>query len=219
MRTLARKLLDEPTDLTYAFASLNTDPADAASYTFTGVAIGAAGFNRTLIIVTAHQGAAGGNTETDLKVNGVSVGAPIFTAGSGGTQYVTFYAHKLAEGTTADFELTLSATATRCLLGVYAVYDLISTTPRDTGQAIASPYNMNADIQPGHLILAAGYCTSSNTGHRWSWTNATEDGEIAGELGARWTSLASHLASTTGTRTVTPAVSGGTNCAALIVLR
>lgn len=225
MGLLARKLIANDAsapDLTYAYASITAITTDATSYTFTAAGVGTAGSNRTLIIAVANANLSGSSTPSisDLTVNGASAGSPIYQRAAGtNAVFVTFYAYQLTSGTTADIVATFSETATRCGIAVYAVYDLQSTTPKDSAEDLSSPCALALDITPGDLILAAAYGTTGSTTEQWSWTNATEDAELDLEGSARPFSVASYLSATTATRTVTASLTGGSTCAVGIVLR
>lgn len=158
---------------------INTDsPVDAtpglSTYTFTSASIGTASTGRVIIV-----GVGGSNvtvaaiTITSVTIGGVS--ATEISDNRSGQSYCGLYSLQVDTGTTADIVVTWSGVMSACGIGVWAAYNLLSSTPTDTGTDSASdPLNTTIDVSAGGVVVAytenyAG-STPSNV-----WTGVTED--------------------------------------------
>lgn len=143
---------------------------NASSYTFTSSDIGT-DTNRSLVVVAVHTGS-GGTVDT-VTIGGVSATR---ISGTGGGLNVALWAASGVSGTTATIVVTTPSTADRCLIGVYALYNLISTTVVDFDSTFAlsgsTSLNRTIDVKAGGVIIAMA--SSNATGRTFTWTGVTE---------------------------------------------
>ena len=193
-------ILKTPASISYRANYSST--TDASSYTFASSDIGTA-TDRSLVVVAIHYRSSsissvtiGGVTATQIRTVGAGLNTAIFSA-SGVT------------GTTADVVVTLSGTASRCLVAVYALYNLRSTTPVDsdiTFTLSGSSLSRTVDTQADGVIVAAASATGS--GRTFTWTGATENYDTVIETADSY-SGASTLTTSNTTTTVSFTIAGG----------
>lgn len=118
-----------------AFTAKDKDSVDRTTYTFSGLAIGAAATNRK-IVVGAFTGGSN-RTIVSVKVAGASASAVVTVDTSSDIQ--ALYQIDVPTGTTADIEIVFSAIASRCGVGVWALYNAkAAANDTDTGTGTSS---------------------------------------------------------------------------------
>lgn len=161
---------------TIASAGYATDEANLGVYTFNGVAIGAAGANRTVYAIAQMD--RNGATTGSMTCNGVAMTMIAEAKDAFSQSLIQIYALNVAAGTTANFILTTTFACNRAAVWTFAAYNVITPgaayeTYIGTGanpQALAS-----VDVQSGGFALF-GCSIQSGTGTPINWTNATGQG-------------------------------------------
>lgn len=176
--------------------------ADASSYTYPGVAIGAASPDRYIIVGT------GGRNASNRTFNSCTVGGAATTrlVHQATLNHLALFITNapVVSGTTADIVLSLSGTSQRNAISVWALRgSLASTTPLDTLNIDASDPSGSLDVEAGGAHVAIAYTNGNTT---VTWTGVTEDYDVAFELntfssGSDVTAAAAH-------RTITANFSG-----------
>ena len=111
-------------NVSVAYVSGGGSSGNAASYSFTGIAIGAAAGDR-VVAVSATTNA--GFFPTSCTING----AAMTKASTGNLASAVFYA-AFPSGTTANFVVTMNASAGQCNLRTFRITGQTSTTPLGT---------------------------------------------------------------------------------------
>lgn len=202
------KSVRDPPVLTYITKAAIT--ANATSYNFGSLSIGAAAIDRLVIAALfAHNGSGDpGFAPTSLTLDAVDMDSHGSTLGTGANETSTsIFSMLVPTGTTAAFVANFVGDAqTRAGIAIFTLEDYLSAIP------LASPSN-TADgvtnlgaaftIEPGEMIgLAAGNCRNTDV-TTVSWAGATESDEIILESGVGVASVAI----VTATGTVTPTFS------------
>lgn len=186
----------------YAYVTSNSSTADATTYTFAGTSLGTAGPNRLIVVATALRSAAS-NSYSSVTVGGVA--ATDVVVQNAAQTNVGLHQILVPTGTTADIVVTMTGTGSRCVIGVYALYNLSLGTARATGTSTAATLALSVNTQPQGIVLATAYCGGSSSE---VWTGATQDYKLAPEssncLGASALCTAAETP-----RTVTCAITGG----------
>jgi hypothetical protein len=177
---------------------------NASSYTFTSCDIGTEA-GRDQIVIAVHTGA-GGTVDT------VTVGGSSATriSGTGAGLNVALWRVGGVTGSTATIEVTMPSTADRCLIAVYALYDLLSVTPIDSDSTFAlsgsSSLSRTIDTRNDGVIIAMA---SSNAGSRtFTWTGVTENYDVSLESAHSYSGGSGTSTSNT-TTTVSFTIAGG----------
>lgn len=178
---------------------------DASSYTFTASDIGTA-TDRDQIVLAIHTGS---GTISTVTVGGVSATR---ITGTGVGLNVALWRVGGVSGSTADIVVSLSSSALRCLVAVYALYDLVNTTPVDStvGVAISGATSLSStiDTRTDGVIIAMG---SSNAGSRtFTWTGVTEHYDTSLEAAHSYSGGSNTTTSNT-TTTVSFTIAGGSS--------
>jgi hypothetical protein len=159
--------------------------ATTSTYTFSGVSIGPASPDRYVVGCFYTSTAVGGRTRTAVSIGGsaatvVAESNTQITATN--TGIATIAGQAIPSGTTADFSITYNNNMTGCILFVYILNNLASTTAFDTDAIVIDSLSVftsktvTLDIPGGGLVIAfAGY---PNTGQPQAFTNVTEDAQV-----------------------------------------
>lgn len=155
------------------------DTSSGTSFTFTNHAIGTAASDRLVVVgITSRDDDFGNN----VTISSVTIG------GNGATVHATTNSHAVAgvaslvvtSGTTATIVVNVSATAQNCVVGVWTITGLTSTTPvhaptpsssnSDDANSMSVSTNLSADgVAVAVLCVGqtgAGAITPSNTTER-----------------------------------------------------
>ena len=170
---------------TIEFTASVVDAVDRTTYTFSTVAIGTAGANRH-VAVSVHASDLSGSTGiTSVTIGGVGATQVVIQAGDiAGVSFTTaIYIAAVPTGATGDVVVVFAGGRSRCGIGVWAVYDLLSATAVDTqvktSVVAAVAFPALATDADGVAIFAVG--SGGTTTH--SWSSATEDFDEAVEAG------------------------------------
>ena len=163
--------------ITYNWNSGSIDTSGQTVYTFTGVDIGVADVNRTIVVFSAH-GAIAQRQVTSITIGGESADLYQNAAQALGGAIAVL---DVAADTTADIVVTLDNSAVRCAIGVYSLYDLASSTPVDTdtngtgGDGVAE-VTINGSSSSNCIFLASYV---NNDGLQADWTSPMiEDSDV-----------------------------------------
>lgn len=158
-----------------SFTDHKTSGTDTNSYSFASTAIGTAAAGRRVVVAVSLVHTTNGTTAS-CTIGGNSATSVIQQQGPlGGGGYVRscIFILQVDSGTTDTIAVSTSNSVVACGIGVYALYDLNSSTATDTGQATASVYSDTIDVSAGGILIATG-CTYAPT--TTTWTNvANED--------------------------------------------
>jgi hypothetical protein len=157
-----------------------TGPAittDLSEYTFSSVDISDAGNRIVVVGIMSLRSAAGTANLTSVTIAGVSASVEVVSA-SGGRQICAIATASVPTGTTGDIVVTFDQTMARCVIAVWAAYDLNSATAVDTASSTADPASLDVDTQTAGLIFAVAY---NNGGGTATWTGITEQFDTTSE--------------------------------------
>jgi hypothetical protein len=138
---------------------------DAASYTFNTVDIGAPAPDR-LIILGADAVTA---TISSLTVNGIPAVQQVNASG-----VAMLWTVRVPNGTTATIIATMSGTAARCAMSVFACYGITNEVPYDTATDTTDPGNIDIDITGRCIAIGVGYSNTTTGSTVATWTGLTE---------------------------------------------
>ena len=187
-----------------------SDTTDASTYTFTSADIGTA-TNRSLVVVAIH---AFGNAVTSVTIGGVSATR---TVREGANAIVELWQASGVSGTTGNIVVNISGGSTRCLVGVYALYNLRNNTVVSSGNTLAisgsSLSRTLNTIVDGVLIGAA---TANASGRTYTWTGASENYDTVLEAAQSYSAASTTTTSNT-TTTVSFSIAGGSTAMSYVV--
>jgi hypothetical protein len=168
-----------PEPITVEFQARSGSSSDAATYTFSGAAIGSANPRRSIIVGITAIGATP-RTLNSVTVDGVSA-SMIFEqdyTGSGDFK-CRFWGVKLPDtntNTTGDIVITFSGSVTHAAINVWAVYNLQSLTPVDT--AGDQGINVTSDLSVDVVASGAAFgLINGNLSGAATWTGLVEDSD------------------------------------------
>lgn len=190
-----------------SYRTSNSSTTNTSTYTFSGQDIGTAASSR-MVVVAAHSRSSASRTLNTVTIGGVSATEAIQLQ-SGTNQLAIFYA-SVPTGATGDIVLTYSGTILRAAIGVWAVYDLQSTTPTDTGSSTAASPSPNIDVSAYGVMVACSVVQDGSTTRTATWTGVSEqyDNRVETQINC---SGGDYTAGGTAevNRTVTATLSGG----------
>lgn len=156
---------------------------DLTTYTLAATAIGTAAADRFVVVGIGGEGSA-------IQVSGVTIAgnaAALLVRSDAGTAVAALYGLIVAAGTTADIEVTFSGASQRCLVGVWTITGLQSTTPVDTAQVTddsGNPMSVNVDIAEDGVVIGIGVDRDILTDMSFSAGPATDDFDVTIDEGA-----------------------------------
>lgn len=169
-------------DASSVFTDSMVSGSDTVPYTFTNRAIGVAAPGRRIVVgVGLHNGT--GAAISSLTIGGVPATQLVTVQHPSSWGMAAIFILQVDAGTTATIVINCSA-ANRVGVSVWAVYDLLSETPTDTGTSTADPETDTLNIAAGGVALGIA-TVESNTGVTYSWTGLTERFDSAMELNDR----------------------------------
>lgn len=171
--------------------------SDLTTYTFSSQSLGIVDATRR-IVVACGRAAAGDGTISSLTVAGVAATSLIAINNNSSNNASLHIAHVPA-GTTGDIVVTAASGCTRMAIGVWAVYNLASETPKATASSTADPAALNVNTDNPGVVIAYVFGSQSTT---VTWTGVTERFDETGEFNV--SSGADHtVIGVEGPRTVT----------------
>jgi hypothetical protein len=187
-----------------AHTGSDDDSADQSSYSFLNVPFGTEAASRYMVVAVGARINSGTVNPTAVTIAGNS--ASVIIQQSNGDNYVGLWGVALPTGTTGTVQVDFDDLRDQCLISVYALYDLSSTTPNDTSDDINTALSLDINTLADGVLIAAGF--SNTTPTAFEWTGATEDYEQVSDAGGLSTASASALAAATP-RTLSCSVTGG----------
>lgn len=191
--------------------------SDLTTYSFAGRSIGTAAAGR-LVVVAVHTGDTADNTLASGTIGGVAATVIGTSRANDGVVWACtglMYA-VVPTGTTATIEVTWSAATFRCYIGVFAVYDLTSTTPHDSNvTATGDPCDISGiDVPAGGVaIAAASVYDATNSSPTFAWTNLTERYDATGEgVNEGYSGACDNFAAAQSSMTITANPNPATRC-------
>ncbi len=154
---------------TVSFASSAVSAANQTTYTFSGLALGAAAANRKIVV------AATANTETVSTITVAGISATLQVAEE--PNFVSeIWLAAVPTGTTGDVVVTWTGAVFRCGVGVWATYDMSSTLNDSAVSTSGNPTTASINCPAGGVVIAGVYVnTVADTGPpTFTWTNLTE---------------------------------------------
>ncbi len=158
----------------FTFGGFAADEADQTTYSgFTGKSIGAANATRRVLVGVGASNAAT-RSLSSLTVQGISA---TLLAGTEATIFGTTFQFAIADvptGTTADIVPTFDGVMQRCNIIWWSLYDLASSTPKQSTASSADPATLSLNLDAGDLFFCAGF---NNNNTSASPTGYTEDAD------------------------------------------
>lgn len=186
----------------YAYVTSDSKTTDATSFTFAGTSIGTAGPNRLVVVASAMRSTSS-NSYSSVTIGGSAAAAAVEQ--NAVQTNVGLHALLVPSGTTADIVVTMTGTAARCVIGVYALYNLASTTAAATAYDATYTLALSLNTQPQGIVLATAYCGGSTSE---VLTGVTQDYKLSPE-GANCIGASVLCTAAETPRTVTCAITGG----------
>lgn len=184
------------------------DGSTTTTYTFTSRAIGTAATGRR-VIVGVSSGAGSSATISSVTIGGNAASQVVFLDGTVSASTISaLYILQVDAGTTATIVVTFSGSRTSCGIGVWAAYDLLSSTATFTGTSSASPPSVGSvSCSAGGIIVAQGIVYSGSTS-TFTWSGLTErfDEQLVSQVAQTGASDAFVSAQSGLTVTATPSV-------------
>ena len=202
-----------PASITYQTFVSNT--ASQTSYTFTGVTIGGSG----LIAISVHSEASTPRTISSATINGnAATIASQITQGTGQSTNTGIIYLRVTSGTTADISITFTGAVLRCGIGVWRIENNISDTPLQS-QTVGANSGTGLTITfTGLTSNNAGVCSQTNGSDNTplTWTNATENYDVATGSGQTQMSGGNFLTTSSGDRVISTSHSNSSQPLTLI---
>lgn len=179
------------------------DNTAVTTHTFAGTSIGAASATRLVVVgIDNLSGAA----PSSVTIAGVSASLVSGSSIANGSPHVSFWQASVPTGTTGTITVNLTS-AGSAWIGVFAIYDLLSTTRTDAATDAttgASGVLTFASLTVSANGVAVGYANSTTVGGgTWTWTTMTERFDDAStgasHSGATYTTTAGATISPTAT--------------------
>lgn len=148
------------------------------TYTFSTQSIGAAQAGRRIIVAAGCPANGVDRTISSVTIGGdaaTAIGTIASGAGGGAFAQAQLFVLQVDTGTTADIVVTWSGAADRCSVGVWAAYDLQSSTPTATLTSTANPQTGTINVSAGGILIAAAFDFNGvPTAATFTWAGPTE---------------------------------------------
>lgn len=194
------------TPASVSFCTSAVSSTNASSYTFSSQSIGTAATGRRVVVgVSGSRGGTIGVSSVTVGGNSATQLCTVEGTGGGANQRTALYIITVNTGTTADIVVTFDATASRAGIGVWAVYDLQSSTPVATATSTTvDPYTSGSlSHNAGGVGIYHAYTYYSGGLPTHTATNATERFDQDTEAGVLPHTGGDTTFSTTGSTTIT----------------
>jgi hypothetical protein len=162
-------------DPTISAQGCTANTVNAASYTFTAHAIGAASATRHVAVLVSAEDSAITHTITGITLDTVGMTEVVQMTTAGSFITTAIFIISDTTGTTGDIVVTDSEGITNLTICVYAIYDLTSAVADSTNfdfetASAAQTLNINT-TSPG---IALAICGSASAAATTTWTGLTE---------------------------------------------
>jgi hypothetical protein len=151
--------------VSFSFITSQVSAANAASYTFSSVSLGAGTSNRSMLLLAANVGATVAEASLAATVDGNAATSLVSVTGSGGGGvFRTSLFSIVGADETVDIVITPSANAVSCGIALWNVYDILSATPVNTYTATnSSPLSVSASSPADSAIFAYAAAFAGST--------------------------------------------------------
>lgn len=157
-----------------SFRTNTFSETDLTTYTFSSQDIGTAVTGRRVIVGVGGVAAAS-RTISSVTIGGNSAAQSVFAeATTTAAEQAAIYVLQVDAGTTADIVVTWSSGMVRCAIGVWAAYDLQSSTATHTGSSTASPGTANLNVSAGGVAFGMAINLQNSGTNTYTWNNLTE---------------------------------------------
>lgn len=191
---------------TLSYRATTASATDLTTYTFSAADIGAVGGTRMVFVGINGAFPTGPRSVSSCTIDGVTA-TYLGVRAESAQSVCEFWAAATGSNATGDVVVVWSAGVGRCVIHVWAAYDLTSMTPNDTATSTTDPTVLNVDVQANGMILGIAATVDSST---YTWTGLTERYDAITETNAFTSADSSNMAQETN-RTVTADPSGASN--------
>ena len=160
---------------TIEFLQSATDTADQAAYTFASQNLGAASFDRHIIVTAVARKAGAAFALSSVTIGGVAatiVRQVTNTITNSDTAAIVIA--KVPSGTTGDIVVTWDTTVLRCAIGVYRATGLDDLTEYDDDASTAADPTVTLDVPKNGFAIGAALTGAATS---CAWTGLTEDAD------------------------------------------
>lgn len=179
---------------------------DATIFTFAATSIGTAATTRRVVVgVSGSKGSTVAVTSVTVAGSAATLLCTDVGSGGGAWQRTALYIITVPTGTTADIVVTFDSACARAGIGVWAVYDLQSSTPVATATSgTVDPYTSGSlSHTAGGVGIYHAYTYYSGGLATHTATNATERFDVDTEAGVLPHTGGDATFPTTGSTTIT----------------
>jgi hypothetical protein len=164
----------------------SADAGNLTTYTFSTQSLGAAQWDRVILVGAAHRATANNVTIDSCTIDGNAATSVVNTGAVNDTtnsRAARLFARFVPTGTTADIVVTLSAAAVRAGIGVWAMYGTngaITAFNTNTSSS-ANPTTANVNIPAEGAAVAFAFGTDA-PGLTWSGFTESFDSSLDGQV-------------------------------------
>lgn len=154
-----------------SYCGVYSSTADASSYSFTGVNIGAAATSRLVVVVLLSSQVGTTDIVTSVTIGGVAATKHVSTGA--GNPDVGIFSLSVPTGTSTTVNVTLNTSDSRSAIAVFSLYDLQSTSPQSVnsvGSTPASSVSTSVAVKKDGITIvgATGNSGTANTATNWT---------------------------------------------------
>lgn len=174
---LSRALLASRLPPSYSFINSYSSTTDQTVYTFSSCDIGTAQSTRNVVItITARSSSV--RSISSVTIGGVTATQAAYISANSNATIAAIYVASIPTGTTADVVVTFSGGMVRCLIGVYALYNLNSSSTVNYGTSSDRGVTWYlTDVKPKDIIISTSLYQSNS--YTCTWTGVNKDFETS----------------------------------------
>lgn len=201
----------------YSYVTFASNTTAGTSFTFNSTSIGAESFSRVVVVgVVANGGTFSTGSISSVTIGGSAATQIVQSAFNNNFTRTALFYLPFSSGTTANIVVNTSQSAARCIITVYALYNLLSNTPttNDSSPTASGNNNVNSitntvNTSARSIVMSV---TSVNTavGDITFSANTTRDYSNIPAGSPRRFAAASTQIVTGGSMTITASQSSGT---------
>jgi hypothetical protein len=183
--------------LTYVTSTANT--TDGTTFTFSSHSIGTAASDRLVVVAVSARDSSGSDVITGVTIDGNA--ATSVAASASSASPTAIFSRSVPSGTTADIVVSVGSSFAACVIHVYTITGLSSTTAVDTLTSVngSSDPTGTIDVSADGVLIAVAQSQATTTA---TWTGVTEDYDAQTETRTHTAASDDGLAAETN-RTVT----------------
>ena len=158
-----------------SFTASAVSASDLTTYTFASQSLGSAATGRKIIV------GVGGSQTSGVAISSVTVaGVPATSiatnvAASGAFNRSALYIADVPTGTTGDVVVTFASGVLRAGVGVWAAYNLNSSTATSTGTSLSNPYSSSLTVNAGGIAVCYAFTYFASGLPTHSYSGLTKD--------------------------------------------